>query len=86
MELLSAVLTDPKLWSILTPAGILVIILGYTIWKLFRLYSDLQEKRIAEFKEMNREYTALANEINRTLDTVLKLIGNKSNGGSKDGH
>jgi hypothetical protein len=84
MELLVDLLTSPKLWAIITPAGMVTAILGYALYKMFLRYDKLQEQRISEWKQMREEYTHLCTEVNKTLDTVLKVIGNRnSNGGSK---
>jgi hypothetical protein len=84
MELLSDLLLNPRLWSIITPAGLVTAVLGYALYKMFLKYDKLQEQRISEWKQMREEYTHLCTEVNKTLDTVLKVIGNRnSNGGSK---
>ena len=77
METLINFITDPKIISLLTVPIVAMVVESYAIYKLFQKYSDLQEKRIAEWKQMNTEYIQLSTEINRTLDTVLKLIGKK---------
>jgi hypothetical protein len=40
----------------------------------------LQELRIKETKEMNAEYVQLSQDINKTLDAVLKVVGRNGNG------
>jgi hypothetical protein len=78
MELLSFLL-DPKFLSIVGPLGVMAVVEGYCIYKLFKLYSDLQEARLREWKSMVDEYNHLAKDINSTLDLLIKLSG-KSNG------
>lgn len=85
MELLINFLTDPKIISLLTVPIVAMIAEAYVIVKLFKKYTELQEDRFKEAIEMNKEYIHLSNEINKTLDLVVKL-NSRSNGGSKDGH
>jgi hypothetical protein len=73
-------LLDPKFLSVVGPLGVIAVVEGYAIYKLFNLYSSTQEKRLEEWKQTNKDYEQLSQEINRTLDTVLKIIGNKRNG------
>jgi uncharacterized membrane-anchored protein YhcB (DUF1043 family) len=82
MELLADLLTNPHLWSIITPAGVVMAILGYVIFRLFQKYDKLQELRIADIKKFNEEYQQLTKDINQTLDTLLRIVGNR-NGGNK---
>ena len=82
MEILTQLLTDPKIWQILSPAGIVVTVLGYVIYKMFLRYDKLQELRVADIKQFNSEYQQLAKDVNSTLDLLVKLTG-KNNGGSK---
>lgn len=84
---LFTMLLDPKFLSIVGPLGVIAVVEGYAIYKLFSLYSSTQEKRLEEWKQSNKDYEQLSQEINRTLDTVLKVIGNKrnGNGGCSDG-
>ena len=74
--------------KILGPLGIVVFIEAYAIYMLFNKLEDLQGKRLDDWKAMNQNYQDLSNEINRTLDTVLKVLGKKNgngNGGSQNG-
>ena len=84
---LFTMLLDPKFLSIVGPLGVIAVVEGYAIYKLFKLYNDLQESRLTETKKMNEEYVQLTNDINKTLDTLLKVVGNKrnGNGGSTSG-
>lgn len=84
MDFLVDVLSNPKVWSVLTPAGILIIVLGYALYKLFDKYDKLQEQRLAEWKSMVEDYNNLAKDVNKTLDTLLRVIVTKNgNGGTK---
>lgn len=85
MDILINFLTDPKIISLLTVPIIAMVAEAYVIVKLFKKYTELQEDRFKEAIEMNKEYIHLSNEINKTLDLVVKL-NSRSNGGSKDGH
>ncbi len=82
MEFLTDLLTNPKVWSILTPAGVVTVVLGFALYKLFEKYDKLQEQRLQEWKSMVDDYNNLVKDVNKTLDTLLKVIGNK-NGGVK---
>lgn len=84
MEFLINLLTDPKMLSVLSLPTIAIGVLSYALYRLFQKYDRLQETRNRESKEMNNEYIQLSNDINKTLDAVLKVIGNRNgNGGTK---
>jgi hypothetical protein len=83
MDFLINLLTDPKVLSLLSLPTICMSILGYMLYKLFLRYDHLQEVRIEENKKMLEEYTKLCNDINKTLDTLLRVMGKCNNGGSK---
>jgi len=84
MDFLIDLLSNPKLWSILTPAGIVTMVLGFALYKLFDKYDKLQEQRLAEWKSMVEDYNKLTVDVNKTLDTLLRVIGSKNgNGGTK---
>lgn len=85
MDVLISLLTDPKILGLLTLPIICMIVEAYVIWKLFKLYSDLQEKRLEEVTKMNQEYINLSNEINKTLDLVVKLSGKRNGNGDSNG-
>ena len=87
MDVLLSILTDPKVLSLLSLPIICMIVEGFVIYKLYKFINELQEKRIGEWQQMQKEYTDLAQNINNTLDVLLKVIGNKrnGNGGSTDG-
>jgi hypothetical protein len=71
--------------KVLGPLGIVVFIEAYAIYALFNKLEDLQDKRLDDWKTMNQSYQDLSNEINRTLDTVLKVIGRKNGNGNDNG-
>lgn len=83
METLIDFFTNPKILSLLTVPIVAMIAEAYVIVKLFNKLTKLQEERFKEAIEMNKEYIHLSNEINKTLDLVVKL-NSRSNGGSKD--
>lgn len=83
MELLSDLLLNPRLWSIITPAGLVTAVLGYALYRMFVRYDKLQEQRLSEWKNMVDDYNHLAKDINNTLDLLIKLSGKNGNGGSK---
>lgn len=82
MDILLQLLTDPKILGILTLPVVCMVIEAFAIWKLFVLYSKLQEARLSEWKSMVEDYNKLCNDVNQTLDTLLKVIG-KNNGTGK---
>jgi len=83
MELLADLITNPRLWSIITPAGLVTAILGYALYKMFVKYDRLQNLRIEDIKKFNDEYQTLTKDVNQTLDTLLKVIGNRNGNGGK---
>ncbi len=84
MDFITDLLSNPKVWSVLTPAGIVTIVLGFALYKLFEKYDKLQEQRLAEWKSMVEDYNNLAKDVNKTLDTLLRVIVTKNgNGGTK---
>lgn len=80
MDFLIQLLTDPKILGILTLPVICMMVEAYVIWKLFSLYSKLQEQRLQEWKSMVENYNSLAKDVNNTLDLLIKLSGKNSNG------
>lgn len=64
--------------KLLGPAGFLFAFICWGLYKVFRMYADVQEKRIEEAKAMLKEYNNLSSEITSTLDTLLKVLGKKS--------
>jgi hypothetical protein len=82
MELLTLLL-DPKFISIVGPLGILAVVEGYVIYKLFDKHEKLQEARLNEWRSMVEDYNKLCSDVNKTLDTLLKVVGRNGNGGSK---
>jgi len=84
MDFIVDLLSNPKVWSILTPAGIVAGVLGFALYKLFDKYDKLQEQRLTEWKSMVEDYNKLTVDVNKTLDTLLRVIGSKNgNGGTK---
>jgi hypothetical protein len=75
-------LLNPKVLSILGPVGLWAILASFALYKLGKRYDDIQETRIKETKEMQKEYYELANDIEKTLNTLLAVIG-KRNGNSE---
>lgn len=80
MDFLISLLTDPKILGILTLPVICMIVEAYVIWRLFGLYTKLQEQRLTEWKEMVENYNHLAKDVNNTLDLLIKLSGKNGNG------
>lgn len=80
MEFLLSLLTDPKILGILTLPVVCMVVEAYALYRMFQKYDLLQESRIKETKEMNDEYIHLSQDINKTLDAVLTVIGRNGNG------
>ena len=88
MDTLIQLLTDPRFLQVVGPLGIFAIVEGYVIYKLFCLYNESLQKRLDDHIKMKDAYTELVDNINRTLDAVLKVIGRKNgngNGGNSNG-
>lgn len=84
MDFLISLLTDPKILGVLTLPVVCMGIEAYAIWKLFSLYTKLQEARLAEWQSMVNDYNKLCSDVNSTLDLLIKLSGkNNGNGGTK---
>jgi hypothetical protein len=63
-------------------------ILGYIAWRmankvdeLNKHIEELQEKRIAENKAMQTEYSELARDMDKTLELLIKMVNNGKRGG-----
>lgn len=83
MDFIIQLLTDPKILSLLSLPTICMLVLGFALYKLFQKYDKLQNLRVDEARKMNEEYNQLVSDINKTLDTVLRVINHNGNGGSK---
>lgn len=83
MDFLIQLLTDPKILGVLTLPVICMGVLSYVVWKLFSLYTKLQEQRLEEWKSMVNDYNKLCSDVNNTLDLLIKLSGKNGNGGTK---
>ena len=81
METILELLSNIK---VIGPIGIIALIEMWAIYSLFNRLQELQDKRLEDYERMKNEYTQLSQDINRTLDTVLKIIGRKNGNGSCD--
>jgi len=79
METLLEILGNIK---IIGPIGVIALIEMWAIYALFNKLEDLQNKRLEDWKQMNQDYQDLSNEINRTLDAILKMFGRKNGSGN----
>ena len=70
-------LISPDALKILGPAGLFFICTCFALVKVFRLYVTTQEKRIEDAKTMLTEYKDLAASVDRTLSTLLAVIGKR---------
>lgn len=83
MELLVSLLSDPKLWSVLSLPMVCILVEGMCIYKLFQKYDALQEQRLKEWSDMVNDYNKLCNDINGTLDLLIKVSGKNNGTGTK---
>jgi len=68
--------------KVIGPIGVIALIEMWAIYSLFNRLQDLQDKRLQDYEKMKDEYTQLSQDINRTLDTVLKVMGKKNGNGN----
>lgn len=83
MDFFLNLLTDPKILGILTLPVVCMAVEGFAIYKLFSLYSKLQESRLNEWKGMVEDYNKLCSDVNNTLDLLIKLSGKNNGTGTK---
>jgi hypothetical protein len=57
--------------------GLVIIALGFAVWRLWSKYDDIQEKRIAEAREGIK---AIENSTN-TLETMTEVLRERGNAG-----
>lgn len=94
MEFLNNFFNTDLLAFILKVGGPFVVIgaiLGYIAWRmsnkvdeLNKHIEELQEKRIAENKTMQKEYSELARDMDKTLELLIKMVNGKRNGGKSE--
>ena len=82
MDTLLTILTDPKFLTIVGPLGVIAIVEGWAIYKLFSLYKESLEKRLSDWQQVKDEYTQLSNDLNKTLDVLIKTVGRKNGNGN----
>jgi hypothetical protein len=96
MEIIQLLL-KPELLAVLGPIGTVllgVLIFTYRQYTHFRdKYEEqitkndtLEEKRVDDIRQMNREYFQLASEVEKTLDILISVIKNRRNGGNGASH
>jgi hypothetical protein len=68
--------------KVIGPIGVIALIEMYAIYSLFNRLEDLQERRLQDWQAMNKDYQDLSNEINKTLDAILKMFGRKNGSGN----
>ena len=79
MDLLLDLLNNIK---IIGPLGVVACVEAYAIYNLFSRLEESQEKRLQDWQTMNKDYQDLSNEINKTLDAILKMFGRKNGSGN----
>jgi hypothetical protein len=82
VDTLLTILTDPKFLTIVGPLGVIAIVEGWAIYKLFSLYKESLEKRLSDWQQVKDEYTQLSNDLNKTLDVLIKTVGRKNGNGN----
>lgn len=70
-------LVNPDVIAVIARMGGIAAIMGYVIYRMAKKYDEIQEKRIAENKEMQKEYMDLARDVNKTLDILIRTIQQK---------
>jgi hypothetical protein len=68
--------------KIIGPLGIAAAVEAYVIYNLFNRLEDLQDKRLNDWQKMTEEYNQLSQDINKTLDAILKMFGRKNGDGN----
>lgn len=85
MDLITLLL-NPKVLAILGPLGVLCLVIFYSSYKviayLFKRYDEIQEKRIHEAQEMQKEYLELASDIDKTLNLLIKTVSKRNGNGN----
>lgn len=56
--------------------GILIVFLGFALYKMSNLYHEIQEKRIEE----NKEAVRVMGEMSKALDGLSELIRDRARG------
>lgn len=56
--------------------GLIIVALGFTVYKLYNKYDEVQEKRIAE----SREAVKAIEQSTNTLDTLTELLRDRKAG------
>lgn len=54
--------------------GLVIVALGFLVWKLWNKYDDIQEKRIAESREAIKAIESNTN----TLETMTEVLRERS--------
>jgi len=73
IELFKVVFT-PQFLAAIGPFGIFFLLSLYALYKLFKKYDEVQEKRVQETKDMQKEYMELSKEIDKTLDILVSIV------------
>ena len=74
--------------KVIGPLGVVAVIEAWAIYSLFNKLEEIQEKRLQDWQTMKDEYTQLSQDINKTLDVLIKTLGRKNgngNGGCQNG-
>ena len=91
MELIQLLL-NPKILAALGVSGTLLLGFCVTIYRIYiyqrnhyeealEKINTLQEKRVEESQQMQKEYYELAADMDKTLDAVIKAIRPKNSNG-----
>jgi len=86
MEIITLLL-NPQVLAVIGPMG--AVLLGVCIifyrlmMKFLKKYEDVQEKRVNEAQEMQRDFLEFSVDMTKTLDAVLHAIRPKNGNGGK---
>ncbi len=90
MEIITALLASPKILAVLGVTGTVLLGIAFIFYRLFikflGKYEDVQEIRIKEAQENTKDYFELSNELQKTMDILIRTVSRKNggNGGSKN--
>jgi len=79
MDTLLEILTSLKIWG---PLGVISAVEAWALYALFNRLEDLQERRLQDWQKMKDEYAQLSEDINKTLDVLIKTVSRKNGNGN----
>jgi hypothetical protein len=86
MEIITLLL-NPKILAVIGPVGAILLGVCITFYRLMmkflKKYEEVQEKRIKEAQEMQRDFLEFSVDMTKTLDAVLNAIRPRNSNGGK---